>query len=84
MTSSQAVIRVRAATALLGAGLLAISFSATGAAAGQPVEPTAGTEELCPATEGLSQNESMQHEASAIRSHLGCKVSEDPGPADPG
>lgn len=84
MTSRQGVIRVRTVTALLGAGLLAASLGATVAGAEQPVKPT-GTEELCPATEALTKSEAApKQEVSLLRSHLGCQVSNDPGPDDPG
>jgi hypothetical protein len=45
--------------------------------------PTAGTEDLCPATKPLTQSD-HKHEASVVRSYLGCRVSDDPGPNDPG
>jgi hypothetical protein len=45
--------------------------------------PTAGTEELCPATKPLTDSD-HKHEASVVRSYLGCRVSDDPGPNDPG
>jgi len=43
----------------------------------------AGTEELCPATKPLTDTD-HKHEASVIRAYLGCRVSDDPGPSDPG
>lgn len=43
----------------------------------------AGTEELCPATKPLTDTD-KKHEASVIRAYLGCRVSDDPGPSDPG
>ena len=45
--------------------------------------PQAGTEALCPATKLLTDSD-HKHEASVIRSYLGCRVSDDPGPKDPG
>ena len=42
-----------------------------------------GTEDLCPATKPLTESQYKQ-EASLIRSYLGCRVSDDPGPSDPG
>ncbi|MDQ1505592.1 MAG: hypothetical protein QOD57_3319 [Actinomycetota bacterium] len=42
-----------------------------------------GTDELCPATKPLTNSEYKQ-EASLVRSYLGCRVSDDPGPNDPG
>jgi hypothetical protein len=44
---------------------------------------TGGTEDLCPATTPLTQSD-HKHEASVIRSYLGCRTSDDPGPSDPG
>ena len=65
---------------LIVAGL----FTALGVApAGALTNPMAGTEELCPATKPLTDSE-HKHEASVIRSYLGCRVSDDPGPSDPG
>lgn len=51
--------------------------------AGALIQATAGTEELCPATKPLTESEYKQ-QASLIRSYLGCRVSDDPGPSDPG
>jgi hypothetical protein len=51
--------------------------------AGALTRPTAGTEDLCPATKPLTQSD-HKHEASVVRSYLGCRVSDDPGPSDPG
>jgi hypothetical protein len=45
--------------------------------------PTGGTEELCPATKPLTDSQYKQ-QASLVRSYLGCRVSDDPGPSDPG
>jgi hypothetical protein len=66
---------------LIAAGLLtaALGVAPAGALSG----PTAGTEELCPATKPLTESD-HKHEASVIRSYLGCRVSDDPGPSDPG
>jgi hypothetical protein len=51
--------------------------------AGALTAPKAGTEDLCPATKPLTDSD-HKHEASVIRSYLGCRVSDDPGPSDPG
>jgi hypothetical protein len=51
--------------------------------AGALTSPTAGTEDLCPATKPLTDSD-HKHEASVIRAYLGCRVSDDPGPSDPG
>lgn len=72
MAASQSLIRTVAVT--LGSGLLVAALGVPSASA---------NEELCAATKSLSEGE-YKHEASALRSHLGCRVSEDPGPADPG
>ena len=53
------------------------------APAGALTQPTAGTEQLCPATKPLTESQHKQ-EASLVRSYLGCRVSDDPGPSDPG
>jgi hypothetical protein len=45
--------------------------------------PTGGTEDLCPATKPLTESQYKQ-QASLVRSYLGCRVSDDPGPSDPG
>lgn len=65
---------------LIAAGLL------TALGVGGPAKadsPAAGTEELCPATKPLTESEYKQ-QASLLRSYLGCRVSDDPGPSDPG
>ena len=66
---------------LIIAGLLTAALGV--APAGAQTHPTAGTESLCPATKPLTESEHKQ-EASLIRSYLGCRVSDDPGPSDPG
>lgn len=66
---------------LIAAGLLTVALGAGGPAAA--LSPTAGTEELCPATKPLTDSEYKQ-QASLVRSYLGCRVSDDPGPSDPG
>ena len=66
---------------LIAAGLLTVTLGAGGPAAAH--SPTAGTEELCPATKPLTDSEYKQ-QASLVRSYLGCRVSDDPGPSDPG
>jgi hypothetical protein len=63
------------------AGVLIAVFGVS--PAGALTRPTAGTEDLCPATQPLTQSD-HKHEASVIRSYLGCRVSDDPGPSDPG
>ncbi|HET9773259.1 MAG TPA: hypothetical protein VFS16_20375 [Acidimicrobiia bacterium] len=65
---------------LIAAGLLTAALGV--APAGAMPGPTA-TEGLCPATKPLTESE-HKHEASVIRSYLGCRVSDDPGPSDPG
>ena len=65
----------------IGAGLLTTALGV--APAGALTRPTAGTEDLCPATKPLTQSD-HKHEASVIRSYLGCRTSDDPGPGDPG
>ena len=67
---------------LIVAGLFAAALGVTPAGA-LTADPTAGTESLCPATKPLTESE-HKHEASVIRSYLGCRVSDDPGPSDPG
>ena len=42
-----------------------------------------GTDALCPATKVLTESQYKQ-EASLVRSYMGCRVSDDPGPSDPG
>ncbi len=66
---------------LIAAGLLTAALGV--APAGALTDPAAGTEELCPATKPLTDSD-HKHEASVIRSYLGCRVSDDPGPCDPG
>lgn len=66
---------------LIAAGLLTAALGVAPASA--LPGPAAGTEELCPATKPLTDSE-HKHEASVIRSYLGCRVSDDPGPSDPG
>ena len=66
---------------LIAAGLLT---AALGVGPADALSGTAaGTEELCPATKPLTDSE-HKHEASVVRSYLGCRVSDDPGPNDPG
>lgn len=65
---------------LIAAGLTTAALGV--APAGALPGPTA-TESLCPATKPLTESE-HKHEASVVRSYLGCRVSEDPGPSDPG
>jgi hypothetical protein len=67
---------------LIVAGLFTAALGVVPAGA-LTVAPTAGTEELCPATKPLTESE-HKHEASVIRAYLGCRVSDDPGPSDPG
>jgi hypothetical protein len=45
--------------------------------------PSDGTDQLCPATKPLTESQYKQ-EASLIRAYLGCRVSDDPGPNNPG
>ena len=66
---------------LIAAGLFSAALGVAPAGAALP-DPTA-TEGLCPATKPLTESE-HKHEASVIRSYLGCRVSDDPGPSDPG
>jgi hypothetical protein len=66
---------------LIVAGLLTAALGVV--PAGALPGPTAGTEDLCPATKPLTDSE-HKHEASVIRAYLGCRVSDDPGPSDPG
>ena len=67
---------------LIVAGLFTVALGVV--PAGALTAPAAsGTESLCPATEPLTESE-HKHEASVIRSYLGCRVSDDPGPSDPG
>jgi hypothetical protein len=72
------VSRVRS---IVGAGFFIAVLGAT--PAGALTRPTAGLEDLCPATKPLTQGD-HKHEASVVRSYLGCRVSDDPGPNDPG
>lgn len=66
---------------LIAAGLFTAALGVL--PAGALPNPAAGTEELCPATKPLTESD-HKHEASVIRSYLGCRVSDDPGPSDPG
>jgi hypothetical protein len=66
---------------LIAAGLFTVALGV--APAGALSNPAAGTEQLCPATKPLTDSD-HKHEASVIRSYLGCRVSDDPGPSDPG
>lgn len=66
---------------LIVAGLLTAALGV--APAGALTPRAAATEELCPATKPLTDSEYKQ-QASLIRSYLGCRVSDDPGPSDPG
>jgi hypothetical protein len=64
--------------------LAALFTAALGVApAGALTGRTAGIEELCPATKPLTDSQYKQ-QASLVRSYLGCRVSDDPGPSDPG
>ena len=45
--------------------------------------PSDGADQLCPATKPLTESQYKQ-EASLIRAYLGCRVSDDPGPSNPG
>jgi hypothetical protein len=67
---------------LVVAGLLTAAFSVAPAGA-LTAHPAGGTEDLCPATKPLTESEYKQ-QASLIRSYLGCRVSDDPGPSNPG
>ena len=51
--------------------------------AGALTRPSDGTDQLCPATKPLTESQYKQ-EASLIRAYLGCRVSDDPGPNNPG
>ena len=68
--------------ALIATGLLTAALGLA-SPAGALTSPAAGTEDLCPATKPLTDSD-HKHEASVIRSYLGCRVSDDPGPKDPG
>ena len=72
---------MRAVRSVVVAGVLIGVFGVS--PAGALTRPTAGTEDLCPATQPLTQSDHMQ-EASVVRSYLGCRVCDDPGPSDPG
>ena len=65
--------------------VLAALFTATVGAvpAGALTRPSDGTDALCPATKALTESQYKQ-EASLVRSYLGCRVSDDPGPNNPG
>ncbi len=64
--------------------LAAVFTTALGVApAGALTRHTSGTEDLCPATMPLTQSQYKQ-QASLLRSYLGCRTSDDPGPSDPG
>jgi hypothetical protein len=67
---------------LIVAGLFtaAIGIAPAGALVARP---TGGTEDLCPATKPLTDS-AYKQQASLVRSYLGCRVSDDPGPSDPG
>ena len=67
---------------LIATGLLTAALGLANPA-GALTSPAAGTEDLCPATKPLTDSD-HKHEASVIRSYLGCRVSDDPGPKDPG
>ena len=71
----------RVLVTLVGAGLLTAALGV--APAGALTRHIAGTEDLCPATMPLTQSDYKQ-EASLLRSYLGCRTSDDPGPSDPG
>lgn len=66
---------------LIVAGLFTAALGL--APAGALTSPSASTEDLCPATKPLTESD-RKHEASVIRSYLGCRVSDDPGPSNPG
>jgi len=51
--------------------------------AGALTRPSDGADALCPATKVLTESQYKQ-EASLIRSYMGCRVSDDPGPSNPG
>jgi hypothetical protein len=51
--------------------------------AGALTRPSDGADALCPATKALTESQYKQ-EASLVRSYLGCRVSDDPGPSNPG
>jgi hypothetical protein len=75
MAASHFLTGARTVVATLSAGLLVAALGVPGAGAEE--------EPLCAATKSLADGE-HKHEASLVRSHLGCRVSDDPGPADPG
>ncbi|HEV7863633.1 MAG TPA: hypothetical protein VGR20_13065 [Acidimicrobiia bacterium] len=78
-TSDRQARRVLAA--FIGAGLLTAALGV--APAGAMNRHTAGSEDLCPATKPLTESQYKQ-QASLLRSYLGCRTSDDPGPSDPG
>ena len=67
---------------LIIAGLFAAALGVAPAGA-LTTYPAGGTEDLCPATKPLTESQYKQ-QASLVRSYLGCRVSDDPGPKDPG
>jgi hypothetical protein len=67
---------------VIAAGLLITALGAAPAGA-LTRHSTDGTEDLCPATKPLTDSQYKQ-QASLVRSYLGCRVSDDPGPSDPG
>jgi hypothetical protein len=71
----------RVLAAFITAGLLTAALGVV--PAGAQTRHTAGTEDLCPATMPLTQSDYKQ-EASLLRSYLGCRTSDDPGPSNPG
>ena len=77
----------RVLAGLVGAGVLtaALGVVPAGALAAPSAAPgiTGGTEDLCPATMPLTKTDQKQT-ASLLRSYLGCRTSDDPGPSDPG
>ena len=71
----------RVVATFIGVGLLTAALGV--APAGALTRHIAGTEDLCPATMPLTQSDHKQ-EASLLRSYLGCRTSDDPGPSNPG
>jgi hypothetical protein len=67
---------------LIVAALFTTALGVTPAGA-LTAHPAGGTEDLCPATKPLTESQYKQ-QASLVRSYLGCRVSDDPGPKDPG
>ena len=69
---------------LFVAGLFTAALGVVPAGAlAQPARPADGNDQLCATTKPLTQSD-HKHEASVLRSYLGCRVSDDPGPSDPG